>query len=354
MRVVDRLTAQHTDVTAIIDDLWRLKMPLEGHGIGHVNVYALRSDSGMLLIDCGWARPGCLDHLSGMLVSIGARLEDVSDVVLTHVHADHCGLAGEIRRRTGARVAMHAADAVQLPMRYVDQRAYAEETATWARDAGAPKYAQVAALRQLADLQGRFAEMAAPDVLLEDGMAVTHGRFRLVPIHTPGHTPGHLCFYEQTEDLLFTGDTIMPRINYSATFRPLGCRDPLGDYAKSLRVLDELRAGLALPGHQEIFHSPSRRAQQLLRHHTDRSAMILHHLAHDGSSAWELSSTLSRRRSWTDLPVNAQLSATGETMAHLVRLALVGKVAQNPRTRRWHRVDDPGESSPISQIFTSD
>lgn len=315
-------------------------MPLCGHSIGHVNVYALRADDEILLIDCGWALPGCLDHLDALLQQIGAKLDNVSGVILTHVHADHCGLAGDIRRLSGASISMHASDAAQVSFRYEDQGLFIDETALWAHQAGAPTFAADAALEQLKDFRDRFSPMAHPDVLLEDKAEIVHGRFRLEVIHTPGHTPGHLCFHETTENLLLTGDTIMPHINYSATYRPFSCPDPLGNYKQSLNRLQRYDARAALPGHQEIFRNPAGRARQLLEHQTNRSAAILQQLTAEESTAWELAARHPRRRPWRELRVGAQLSALGEAMAHLVYLSKLGAIACDPTTQRWRRRDD--------------
>jgi glyoxylase-like metal-dependent hydrolase (beta-lactamase superfamily II) len=331
---------------AVAEDVWHFRMPLVGHSIGHVNVYALRAEGRILLIDCGWRLPGCLERLEAMLAQVGAELADVSQVLLTHVHADHAGLAGELRRRTGASIGMHAADARQVHCRYIEQTEYKAETEAWATAVGAPQDARDVARAQLVDFKERFAPVEA-DLLIDSGSVIEHGRFRLTVTHTPGHTPGHLCFFESTKQLLFTGDTVMPRINYGATHRPLGCADPLSAWEASLRLLLDQPARLALPGHQEIFSDPDVRIHRLLQHHERRSSELLNLLAGSPATAWELSARVPRRRVWGDLPVPARLSAVGETMAHLVRLANTGAVDHESETRRWRCAENrlPADSA---------
>lgn len=43
---------------------------------------------------------------------------------------------------------------------------------------------------------------------IDDGDIITFGKHSLHVIATPGHTPGGVCFYEPTEHLLFSGDSL--------------------------------------------------------------------------------------------------------------------------------------------------
>jgi len=47
-----------------------------------------------------------------------------------------------------------------------------------------------------------------PDRFLKEGDTVSFGRFELKVIETPGHTPGSICFYDEKNDFVITGDTL--------------------------------------------------------------------------------------------------------------------------------------------------
>jgi glyoxylase-like metal-dependent hydrolase (beta-lactamase superfamily II) len=69
-----------------------------------------------------------------------------------------------------------------------------------------------------------------------DGDVLDLGRRQLRVIHTPGHTPDSVCFLDEAEGLLFTGDTV--------NSGPILVTDPLAsaeDFARSARrLVDEV------------------------------------------------------------------------------------------------------------------
>ena len=47
-----------------------------------------------------------------------------------------------------------------------------------------------------------------PENYIEDGDIFEIAGFKIKGIHTPGHTKGSMCFYIESEDVLFSGDTL--------------------------------------------------------------------------------------------------------------------------------------------------
>lgn len=47
-----------------------------------------------------------------------------------------------------------------------------------------------------------------PGGFLRDGDVIRFGKHELTVLHTPGHSAGHVCFYAQSENLLFSGDLL--------------------------------------------------------------------------------------------------------------------------------------------------
>ncbi len=53
-----------------------------------------------------------------------------------------------------------------------------------------------------------FPDNPPADAVFEDGAILNFGNTYLKVIHTPGHSPGSVCFYNEKEGVIFTGDTL--------------------------------------------------------------------------------------------------------------------------------------------------
>lgn len=294
-------------------------MPLPGHGIGHVNVYAISSADGWALVDTGWGVEHCEAALERALGVIGVARRDIVLVLLTHLHVDHCGLAGAIGCAGRTSVRMHSADAALLAPTYsrpgTDFRAVVDE---WSRTSGLPDELHELALHQAEIAATRFTT-SSPEAV-HDGEVIAFGQRRITVVHTPGHTPGHVCYLIEPDGVLLAGDVVLPGINYGATLRPFQTADPLGDYFASLRRLAELAGVRVLPGHLDPYDDLAGRIDALRRHHGRRLGDVAALVEAAPRSVWDVASTLPRRRPWGATPPGAQLSAVGEAAAYLTHL----------------------------------
>ena len=70
-------------------------------------------------------------------------------------------------------------------------------------------------------------------------------------IETPGHAPSHVCLHQPEQRLLITGDHLLGRVSqyFDVGYTP----DPVGEFLRSLDVVDALDARLALAGHARPF-----------------------------------------------------------------------------------------------------
>src|SRR5881275_927658 len=95
----------------IIPGLYRLPVPLPENPLGTVNVYAVIGEDGVRLVDCGWDTPEAYAALVAELQTLGAKTSDIREIIVTHIHPDHFGLAERLVAESGARLSMHRLEA---------------------------------------------------------------------------------------------------------------------------------------------------------------------------------------------------------------------------------------------------
>jgi glyoxylase-like metal-dependent hydrolase (beta-lactamase superfamily II) len=153
---------------------------------GVVGAYLIPSDTGHILVDCG---PGAtIAKLYAGISSLGFEPSDVKHLLLTHIHLDHAGAAGQLARELGLKVYVHQNGSSHLlrPERLI-------ESAT--RIYGA----------MMDVLWGNFE--AVPEdqlVILEGGETLSISGLEFQVFFTPGHAIHHLAYF--VENTIFSGD----------------------------------------------------------------------------------------------------------------------------------------------------
>lgn len=147
--------------------------------------------------------------------SLGAK---IIYILNTHGHPDHTADDAPLKAVTGAKLAIFEVDAYRLERNPKESR--------WFLPAPPPA--------------------VTADLLLKEGSTVHVGGITLETIHTPGHTEGSCCFYDEADNLLFSGDTLFAG--------SCGRTDTLGaspaKMKASLQRLAQLPPDtLVLPGH---------------------------------------------------------------------------------------------------------
>jgi glyoxylase-like metal-dependent hydrolase (beta-lactamase superfamily II) len=196
--------------------LWTIPVPLPNTSLRYVFVYVFETDGGAYLVDAGWNTDEAYAALEAGLQKAGYEIGDVRGVLVTHIHPDHYGLAGRVREASGAWIALHPADARLIHDRYTDPTELLERVGTGLKRAGAPPE-EIATLKAAAMPVRPFVDAVLPDVLLEDGQRPEVPGWELSAIWTPGHSPGHLCFWEPANEVLLSGDHVLPRITPSTS-----------------------------------------------------------------------------------------------------------------------------------------
>jgi glyoxylase-like metal-dependent hydrolase (beta-lactamase superfamily II) len=288
--------------------------------LGSINVYLVRTADGYLLIDCGMDTDACLQALARGMEAAGAGWSDISEILLTHVHPDHMGLAPRLLELTGARLSMHAHDAA-----YLQTLIQTERYLAWAdgvmREAGVAGEI-IATIRGSSNEIHKHLHSLTPDRVLQGGERIATAVGELEVLWTPGHSPGHVCLYGRERSVLFAGDQMLEQISPNIGWLP-DC-DPLGEFLDSLRGLERLDVELILPSHGAPFSGHREWIRKTIAHHAERCARILALLDGASRSAAEVVNELWER---ILIPFHYRF-AVFEVLAHLEYLERQGKVAR--------------------------
>lgn len=312
----------------IVPGLHQLKVPIPNNPLENLLAYLLKGTDSNTLIDTGWFTPGALDALERQLGELGVKVEQISHVVLTHIHPDHYGLAGKIKERSGAQIIMHAAEQPLIETRYRSPGGLLDSMADWLARYGVPEEDMLKLQRASMPVLS-FVTVVEPDLTVQDGQVLRLEPWELEVIWTPGHSPGHICLYERTKKLLFSGDHVLPVITPNVSLNPQSGGNPLGDFIDSLRKLEHLEVAWVLPAHEYHFPDLGRRLKELYHHHDKRLGEILATIALSPQTGYHIASQVRWDVGpWEGMPPLMRRAALMETLSHVELLIRQGQVAR--------------------------
>jgi glyoxylase-like metal-dependent hydrolase (beta-lactamase superfamily II) len=338
-----------SEVTEVAPGILRAQLPIDMPGLGHTNCYVIEDERGVAVVDPGLPGRATLKTLEDRLASVGVPLARIHTVVVTHSHPDHFGGAGWIRRQTGAEIVTHrafrfiwdqldppdvdvedVADAADTGHAGVDGRRNPWDPPPWGGagyDFPLGRRLRMRGMRRFP----RFFRTPTPTTRLDDADVIRLGRREWVAVHTPGHTEDHLCLYDPTEQVLLSGDHVLPTITpHIGGLNPVG--NPLDQFFASLQKVADLGpdVSVVLPAHGHPFDDLAGRATSIRGHHLERLDMLRRAVTDIGRPATvqELSSHLFSARAQGPM-------ADSETFAHLEHLRYAGEFERFERPGRW-------------------
>ena len=199
----------------------------------NANSYLIEESEGLTLVDAGMQADGkrILEFITSKL---NRKPSELKTIVITHGHVDHIRGLAAVKAATGAKVAVHEADADFV--------------------SGKKRYPSPGGAMRLAFLMmSPFFRTTPvdPDVKLKEGDTVG----RLAVLHTPGHTPGSISLYDREDRVMFVGDTAR-FIKGKLEGPPPRFTQSMDQARASISKLASLDFEVMLSGHGEPLRSP--------------------------------------------------------------------------------------------------
>lgn len=300
----------------VADGIYQVQLPLP-FPLKIVNCYALRDGAGWAIVDTGIHYPPGEAAWRAAFGELGLDPAAITQIILTHAHPDHFGMAGWLGQLSGAPVLM-APEEQGFAQRvwYQGERNEGLSMAFFQQH-GLP--ADLAEQVRASMAENRAMTLPWPEAteIIEPGGELAIGGRVFQAIAAPGHSDQHLVFYSAADRLLLCGDAVLAKITPNVSRWPDSHPDPLSDFLGSLDRLSDLQVELALPGHGPIIHGFAQRVAELRQHHAERLQVMLAAVG-PAANAFEV---CTRVFPTSTLSPHQLRFAIAETLAHLEYLA---------------------------------
>lgn len=309
-------------ITEISDNFYRitLRMP---YRLRHVHAYLLAQDKELALFDTGLNMPGSYETLEKDLRSANFSINDIRHIFLTHVHTDHCSMAGILQKKTNAKIYLSAAAFVEYQHFRQADAAVGLARQFYSRN-GMTSDQIDAVIEEYEDMRGIITEFDAKDFLQNNELREIGGK-KFEVIFTPGHATGHACFLFRKEGILLAGDHVLPYIAPSLSpnifddnFRPLQT------YLDSLDVMEKLPVATIYPGHGNSFGGVNERLSEIRAHHAQRKQLIFSFVNGIPKTTY----TLANEIFGSNMPDFEKFMALNETHIYLKELKFEGAIKE--------------------------
>jgi glyoxylase-like metal-dependent hydrolase (beta-lactamase superfamily II) len=297
--------------------------------VGDVNVYLLepvQSFERLTLVDTGPDWEATQRALQAALGGSGYTVSDLQEILISHAHPDHYGLAARLVSESGARLAAHPDSQPALESGTSSSRRATAFYHRWLAECGVPAHVQDQIGLDREDSH-QYARPVAVDCLLHDGDVLSLAGHQWRVLSTPGHAGGLVCFFEPESRILLSSDHLIATITSNPIVEPPSPGQSerprrLLQYLEQLQRVAALKPAVAYSGHGQPITDVAGLVAQRIAFHQARADRIYQELDHP-RTVYELVEKLFP----VDLPPVHLFLAISEVQGHLDLLANQNRAA---------------------------
>ena len=210
----------------IAKNIYLVEVPLPKNPLRALNCYFIKNGENILVIDSGFDHEESEKVFFDALDELGAKVGK-TDMFLTHLHADHSGLALKFKSKYQGKVYCS-----QIDTDYINQmkhELYADRFVPTLKVMGMkPDFKFFETHPGLVYcVKGRL-----DTTIVKDGDKIDFGNYHFEVVDLSGHTPGQVGIYDREHKILFSGDHILNKITPNISFWEFKYEDILGTYLK--------------------------------------------------------------------------------------------------------------------------
>jgi glyoxylase-like metal-dependent hydrolase (beta-lactamase superfamily II) len=303
----------------------RMRLPMQ---LNHINLWLLEDGDGWTVVDSGIRNEETTEAWKSVFSGPMAG-RPIKRVIVTHMHPDHVGLAGWLVRRFETDLYITRTEFLMCRNLVSDTGQEAPgEALKFYRAAGFPE-------DLLDNYKARFGGFGQgvyklPNAFrrLDEGQELEIGGRIWKIVIGNGHSPEHACLWCPSENIMISGDQLLPRISSNVSVHPTEPEaNSLQDWINSCEKLKGVVPAdtLILPSHNEPFRGAHLRLQELIDMH-ENNMEKLHVMCAEPKRAVDVFPALFRSR----ITQGVFGMATGESLAHLNCLMARGRMARSP------------------------
>jgi len=322
---------QTDSLVKVAEGIYQVQLPLP-FALRIVNCYLLdNGDSTWTILDTGLNYAPDQEVWQATFEALGIVPHQIDQIVLTHIHPDHFGMAGWLQKMSGAPVRLSQREADDARIFWGDSNNRYRSLTKQMQHMDMP----AEQIEPIITGIGFMLEMMKPHPTEYDyiapGETIRMGGRDFRAILAPGHSDGQLMFYDAADRLLLSGDHVLMKITPNIGLWPESDPHPLQHFLDSLREARSLDVRLALPGHRVLITDWRGRIDELIAHHEERLSRTLDAVG-DGATGYQIAAQLF---DLNRLSVHEMRFALVEALAHLDYLIDHGEVRQSGDDVWW-------------------